>query len=182
MNAERPAEASDFEAHVDKPDTVQLLDETVARESVEPELLNWNPLANGMADAQGVAPGSWLWMQAGPAAFSGSSGAQASYGWRHTHKLTDDYRRAVLANYGHRRSYYSGPKARFRQFGYEAAGRPHGWEPESAGDQADGSTVYLTGAGAARVTGPDAEHLWLTPLFALIDDPNPILVDTGLGN
>ena len=141
---------------------------------------NWNPLVNAMADAQGVPAGSWGWMLAGPAAFAGSSGEQASYGWRHTHKLTPSYIRAVLANYGHRRSYYLA--APFRQFGYEAAGRPHGWAPESPGDMPDGTTTYWTDAGPVRVTGPDAEHLWLTPLFALIDDPNPIDVATGLGN
>jgi len=157
-------------------------DERQQLADAEPEagLVNWNPAANAMADAQGVEPGSWDWVQAGPAAFSGSSGAQASYGWDHRHKLRPDYIRAVLANYGHRRSYYS--NAPYRQFGYEAAGRPHGWEPESPGDQRDGSTIYMTSSGPVRVTGPDAEHLWLTPLFALVDDPQPILVDTGMGN
>ncbi len=166
-------------------------DDVRAMEDAEPApLTNWNPIANGMADAQGMPPGSWPWVQAGPAAFAGSSGEQASYGWLHNHKLFDHelhdplniYRRAVLANYGHRRSYYSGPQAQYRQFSYEAAGRPHGWEPESPGDQPDGSAVYLTSAGATRVTGPDAEHMWLTPLFALVDDRDPILVNTGLGN
>lgn len=158
-------------------------DDVRAMEDVEPApLTNLNPIANGMADAQGVPPGSWPWVLGGPAAFSGSSGQQESYGWRHDHKLTDDYRRAVLANYGHRRSYYSGPQAQYRQFDYNVAGRPHGWTPESPGDQPDGSTIYLTSAGDVRVTGPDAEHLWLTPLFALVDDRAPILVNTGLGN
>lgn len=153
---------------------------TIGVEDDTPKIVNLNPIINQMADAQGHEPGSWNWMLAGMAAFSGSSGQQSSYGWRHTHKLTPDYIRAVLANYGHRRSYYQ--NAPFRQFNYEAAGRPHGWKPESPGDMADGSTTYLTSSGPVRVTGPDAEHLWLTPLFALIDDPNPILVETGLGN
>jgi len=159
-----------------KPSTVVLIgDDYVAL-----KIVNWNPIINQMADAQGHEPGSWNWMLAGMAAFSGSSGEQSSYGWRHSHKLTPDYIRAVLANYGHRRSYYQ--NAPFRQFNYEAAGRPHGWEPESPGDSLDGTATYFTSRGPIRVSGPDAEHLWLTPLFALIDDPNPIQVATGLGN
>jgi hypothetical protein len=149
-------------------------------DTATPKLKNWNPLANAMADAQGIEVGSWSWMLGGNAAWSGSSGAQACYGWRHTHKLTPHYIRSVLANYGHRRSYYSG--APFRQFGYAAAGRPHGWTPESPGDMPDGTTAYMSSGGPVTVSGPDAEHLWLTPLFALVDDPNPIMVDTGLGN
>lgn len=142
--------------------------------------VSWNAIVNAMADAQGVAVGSWDWNLGGPAAFSGSSGAQSSYGWRHDHKLSPSYIRSVLANYGHRRSYYT--NAPWRQFGYEAAGRPHGWTPELPGDQADGAAIYWRAGNPVRVTGPDAEHLWLTPLFALIDDPNPIMVDTGQGN
>lgn len=153
---------------------------SIGEETIVPSIVNLNPIINSMADAQGHEPGSWNWILAGMAPFSGSSGEQASYGWRHTHRLTPDYIRAVLANYGHRRSYYL--NAPFRQFNYEAAGRPHGWEPEAVNDSPDGSTNYFTSKGIVRVTGPDAEHLWLTPLFALIDDPNPILVETGLGN
>lgn len=141
---------------------------------------NWNPVVNAMADAQNVEVGSWDWMLGGPAPWSGSAGEQSSYGWRHTHKLTPKYIRSVLANYGHRRSYYTHEP--FRQFHYSNAGRPHGWEPESPGDMANGTTTYMTSRGPIVVSGPDAEHLWLTPLFALIDDPNPILVDTGMGN
>jgi hypothetical protein len=144
------------------------------------ELKDWNPLANAMADAQGIEVGSWSWMLGGNAAWSGSSGSQSCYGWRHTQKLTPHWIRSVLANYGHRRSYYSG--APFRQFGYAAAGRPHGWTPESPGDMPDGTTGYIGSNGPVTVSGPDAEHLWLTPLFALVDDPNPIMVDTGMGN
>lgn len=148
--------------------------------AVVPHMHNWNLIANAMADAQGVEVGSWAWITAGIAAWSGSSGEQASYGWRHTHRLSPDYIRAVLANYGHRRSYYT--NAPFRQFNYYTAGRPHGWEPESPGDMANGTTTYMSSKGPVTVSGPDAEHLWLTPLFALIDDPNPIMVETGLGN
>lgn len=176
----RAAEPGDLAGLTDQKPSVKLTGEVKAAEDTVPGPVNLNPLANAMADAQGVAIGSWDWMLAGPAPFAGSAGQQASYGWSHTHKLTPDYIRAVLANYGHRRSYYS--NAPYRQFNYEAAGRPHGWTPEQPGDQPDGSTVYLTSNGDLQVTGPDAEHFWLTPLFALIDDPNPILVETGLGN
>lgn len=148
--------------------------------TAESQLKNWNPLANAMANAQGVEVGSWSWILGGIAPWSGSSGSQLSYGWRHTHKLTPHYIRSVLANYGHRRSYYT--NAPFRQFGYAAAGRPHGWSPESSGDMPDGTAVYMASRGLVVVSGPDAEHLWLTPLFALIDDPSPILVETGMGN
>mgnify|MGYP003637219427 CR=1 FL=1 len=178
-----------------RPDDVNFESVAVADAVVKPEVVidipaesrdaasalkNWNPLANAMADAQGIEPGSWSWLLGGIAAWSGSSGAQASYGWRHTHKLNPHWIRSVLANYGHRRSYYS--DAPFRQFDYYKAGRPHGWEPESSGDMPDGTTTYMTSTGPVTVSGPDAEHLWLTPLFALIDDPHPILVDTGMGN
>jgi hypothetical protein len=161
-----------------KPEVV--IDIEAESKAAELEAKNWNPLANAMADAQGIEVGSWHWMLGGNAAWSGSSGSQACYGWRHTHKLTPHYIRTVLANYGHRRSYYQ--HAPFRQFGYASAGRPHGWEPESSGDMPDGTTTYMTSTGPVTVSGPDAEHLWLTPLFALIDDPSPILVETGMGN
>ena len=161
-----------------KPETV--IDIKAESLTAKPQLKNWNPIANAMADAQGIEVGSWSWMLGGIAPYSGSSGSQSSYGWRHTHKLTPHYIRSVLANYGHRRSFYS--NAPFRQFGYEAAGRPHGWTPESPGDMPDGTAVYMASRGPVVVSGPDAEHFWLTPLFALIDDPNPILVETGLGN
>ena len=173
---------SDFGEALDYASTaggIPLIDERPAEDGAGGPV-SWNAIVNAMADAQGVAVGSWDWNLGGPAAFSGSAGDQASYGWRHDHKLTPTYIRSVLANYGHRRSYYT--NAPFRQFNYEAAGRPHGWTPEMPGDQPDGAAVYWRDGNPVRVTGPDAEHLWLTPLFALIDDPNPIMVDTGQGN
>ncbi len=144
-----------------------------------PSWVNWNWIANSVADAQGIEPGSWTWMLGGMAAFSGSSGSQASYGWRHDHKLNRTYTKSVIANYGHRRAFYA--LAPFRQFGYEASSRPHGWTPEMVGDQPDGTTIYVTSRGIVRVSGPDAEHFWLNPLWALIDDPSPISIPTGLG-
>lgn len=177
---DRAAEPDDLAGLTDQKPSVELTGEVFAEEDVEPGIVNLNPLANAMADAQGVPVGSWDWMLGGVAPFSGSSGSHSSYGWSHTHKLTPGYIRAVLANYGHRRTYYA--NAPYRQFGYRAGGRPHGWEPESPGDQPGGGVTYLTAGGDIQLTGPEPEHLWLTPLFALIDDPNPILVETGLGN
>ena len=176
---DRAAQQADLLPLVDAPPSVELTGEVKATEDFEPGVVNLNPLANAMADAQGVPPGSWEWQLAGVAPFSGSAGEHASYGWRHTHKLTPDYIRAVLANYGHRRCYYA--RAPYRQFGYYAGGRPHGWEPESPGDEPDGSVTYFTAAGDIQVTGPEPEHLWLTPLFSVVDS-DPIMVDTGRGN
>lgn len=135
---------------------------------------NLNPIFNAVADAQGVPAGSWPWLQAGVAAYSGQTGAHSAYGWYHLHRVNDDWIRAVLANYGHRRTYYSG--APTRQFGYEAGGRPTGWSPESPGDQPDGTWVK----DGTRISGPEVEHFWLDPLWALID-AEPILVDTPYG-
>lgn len=135
---------------------------------------NLNPIFNALADRQGVAAGSWPWLQAGVAAYSGQAGAHGSYGWNHRHRIGDAWIRAVIANYGHRRTYYAG--APTRMFGYEAGGRPTGWTPESAGDQADGAWVQ----DGVRITGPEAEHFWLDPLWAVIDAP-PIDIDTQFG-
>jgi hypothetical protein len=128
-----------------------------------------NSLFNRIADMQGVEPGSWEWLLGGVAAWSGQSGEHASYGWRHHHKVTPDYVRAVIANYGHRRTYYS--NAPFRGFGYADGGRPKGWTPELPGDNPDGSCDYLTSKGVVTVSGPEAEHFWLDPLWALVDSP-----------
>lgn len=136
------------------------------------EVMRWqqhNTSMNEIASKQGFEPGSWGWLLGGPAANSGSSGAQESYGWRHHHKMSPTYVRQVIANYGHRRTYYSG--APFRGFGYEMGGRPLGWKPEIPGDKPDGTCDYLTSKGFVQVSGPDAEHFWLDPLWALNDSP-----------
>ena len=73
---------------------------------------NLNPLFNGIADQQGVEPGSWDWLRGGVAANSGSPGEHSSFGWRHHHLVNDRYARWVIANYGHRRTYYQGAPVR----------------------------------------------------------------------
>lgn len=128
-----------------------------------------NSLFNEIANMQRIPPGSWSWWQAGVAAFSGQSGPHGSYGWKHDHRMGPEFARAVIANYGHRRNYYTG--AKFRQWGYEAGGRPHGWRPEIPGDNPNGTADYFTAAGIVTVSGPDAEHLWLEPLWAVLDSP-----------
>lgn len=134
---------------------------------------NLNPTINFVADEQGVVPGSWPWLLGGVAAFSGQTGAHSSYGWRHHWKVAQQglpYVRSVIANYGHRRVYYDG--AVLRGFGYYMGGRPRpGWVPEQPGDLADGRATYLTPTGLVYVSGPEVEHFWLDPLWALVDSP-----------
>lgn len=137
-----------------------------------------NSAMNAIANAQRIEPGAWEWLLGGPAANSGQSGEQQSYGWRHHHKMSPAYVKQVIANYGHRRTYYS--KAPFRGFGYTMGGRPLGWTPEIPGDKPDGTCDYLTKAGFVQVSGPDAEHFWIDPLWALNDSPN-VPVDTPWG-
>ena len=137
---------------------------------------NLNPTINQIADAQGVRPGSPEWLAAGPAAYSGQTGSHGSYGWRHHHRVDRDFIRAAIANYGHRRTYYD--SAPTRQFGYEAGGRPTGWMPESPGDQPDGSWITPDGV---RITGPEVEHFWLDPLWAIVDSL-PVDIDSPLGS
>lgn len=128
---------------------------------------NLNRVLNTIANEQGIEPGSWPWLQAGPAPWSGQSGEHASFGWNHSHLVTPDWIRAVIANYGHRRTYYD--NAPNRQYGYAEGGRPKGWKPEMPGDNPDGSCSYLTSSGIVTVSGPEVEHFCLGPLFAVID-------------
>ena len=134
-----------------------------------PSYVNINRIINSIADEQNVEPGSWEWLQGGVAAFSGQTGEHSSYGWRHHHKVFPDYIRAVIANYGHRRTYYL--NAPMRQYGYEIGGRPVGWEPELPGDLENGMGAYITSTGIVAVSGPEVEHFWLDPLFAVMDSP-----------
>lgn len=148
---------------------------TIKQISTEPEAAiewqNLNPIVNAIADAQGVEVGSDDWLAAGPAAWSGQGGAHGSYGWRHNHRVTPGFVRAVIANYGHRRCYYL--NAPYRRFGYAAGGRPMmDWRPVDPGDLPNGAVGYVTDSGIVIVSGPDAEHFWLEPLWAVIDsDP-----------
>lgn len=112
---------------------------------------------------------SILWREGGLEAYSGTSGGHKAYGWKHTDKLSPDWARAVIANYGHRRCYYENePK---RKSSYESAGRPFVWEPEDDQDLPNGMTLYLTSKGLTSVSGPDILHFHLGPLFELIDNP-----------
>ena len=159
------------------------LEATIQMEELDGgEAATWsqhNSSMNAIADKQGIEPGSWEWLLGGPAAFSGSSGAQESYGWNHRYKMSPTYVKQVIANYGHRRTYYS--NAPYRGFGYNAGGRPLGWTPEIPGDKPDGTCDYLTSKGLVTVSGPDAEHFWLDPLWALNDSPNvPVNTQGGV--
>jgi len=131
--------------------------------------VNLNSVLNRIADEQGVEPGSWEWLLGGVAAYSGQSGSHSSYGWNHTAKVNPDYVRGVVANYGHRRTYYQ--DAPVRQFGYAAGGRPKPWSPELPGDLPTGEATYFTSRGLVVVSGPEVEHFWLDPLWALMDSP-----------
>lgn len=128
--------------------------------------ISFNKIVNDIGDDQGVPVGSWEWIQGGVAPWSGSSGTHAAYGWRHDHKLTKAYIQAVIANYAHRRTYYA--NAPYRQYGYAGGGRPKGWTPELPGDNPDGSATYLGPNGFVVVSGPEVEHAWYSPLFAVL--------------
>ena len=130
-----------------------------------------NPVVNGIAIEQGVAIGSPEWSAAGVAAWTGQGGAHGSYGWRHHHRITPDFIRAVLANYLSRPIYYSG--ALHRQFGYAVAGLPL----DKPGPNLKG---YVTSRGVVGVSGIDVEHAWLEPLWAVIDsDPIDVPIWPG---
>lgn len=174
----------DSDSQIDPDDIIQVDIEKLPADlappfadAAPPPWTNLNPIINRLADAQNVEPGSGPWMGAGPAPFSGSAGSQASYGWRHDHKIDDRYIRAVIANYGHRPSYYLG--APFRSFPYGSAGRPKGWSPVEWNDLPSGEKFYLRSNGdVVNVSGPDAEHFWCTPLYAVFDSA-PISVFIG---
>lgn len=135
---------------------------------------NLNPLINSIADEQGVEVGSTEWVNGGIKAYSGTTGEHPAYGWRHDHKLNEDWVRAVIANYAHRRCYYGdSPK---RLSGYNDAGRPKGWTPEDISDLSNGKTAYLTSTGIVQVSGPDILHFQLGPLFAVYDVPGQYTV------
>lgn len=134
-----------------------------------PGPISRNALFNLIADEQGVPVGSWDWLQGGVAAFSGQSGQHASYGWTHVHKIDEDYVRSVIANYGHRPTFYD--NALHRRYGYDIGGRPVGYKPSEPGDNANGSKSYLVNGQLVEVSGPEVEHFWLEPLWEVIDAP-----------
>lgn len=118
--------------------------------------------------AQGVEIGSKAYLAGGSPPFSGQTGGHMSYGWRHDFKLSSQWIRAVLANYGSRPCYYL--DAPLRESGYRIGGRPVGWTPEDPEDLSNGERAYVTSKGLVRVSGPDLQHFWLDPLWAIIDD------------
>ncbi len=146
-----------------------------------------NRFFQAVALAQGVEIGSNAYRAAGPPPFSGQTGGHSSYGWRHDYKLKEGfpkalaYTRAAIANYCSRPSYYE--DAPNRHSGYWKAGRPFGWTPESSSDLADGRQAYITSKGLVMVSGPDVQHFWLDPLWAIIDEGDDALTfihpDTG---
>lgn len=139
---------------------------------------NVNSVFKSIASSQGIEPGSTLWTNGGLAAYSGQTGAHPAYGWKHDHKLSEEWVRAVIANYGHRRCYYL--DAPVRQVGYNIAGRPVGWVPEQ-GDLPTGEALYLTSKGIVAVSGPDILHFHIGPLISVYDSGDEYTVETGYG-
>lgn len=131
--------------------------------------MNLNKLFNDVADEQGIEPGSSAWIDGGIMPYSGTTGGQPSYGWKHSHKLSANWVKAVVANYAHRRAYYADLTIIPRKTGYEDGGRPCSYTPELPGDQLGGETLYITSKSVVKVTGPDILHFQLSPLFALFD-------------
>jgi hypothetical protein len=129
--------------------------------------MNLNPYFNAVANEQGVEPGSTAWVDGGLQAFSGQTGGHPAYGWKHSHKLSPQWARAIVANYCHRRCYYEGES--LRQSGYNIAGRPVGWKPEIDSDIAAGDALYMTSKGIVKVSGPDPQHFHIGPLIELWD-------------
>lgn len=142
--------------------------------AADPSEFSLNRFMNDIADEQRVDVGSQRWTDAGIQAYSGSSGVHGAYGWRHDPVDVP----AVLANYGHRRTYYFDEP--YRQWNYRIAGRPHGWKPELPGDEPSGEASYLNSKGEViLVSGPDGEHFWLEPLWAVLDSPSVPVMARG---
>ena len=134
-----------------------------------------NRLFGAIATSQGVQIGSKEWLAAGPPAFSGQTGGHNSYGWRHDFKVTDGYCRAAISNYASRPSFYE--DAPERHLGYYKGGRPIGWVPEEYDDTPRGDRAYLVPPGkAVLVSGPDMQHFWLDPLWAVMDAADETLL------
>lgn len=129
--------------------------------------MNLNPIFNSVANEQGIEPNSSLWNSAGLNAYSGQTGGHGAYGWKHSHKLSEAYAKAAIANYAHRRCYYENEP--FRQGGYLVGGRPLGWKPEDAQDLPSGEVTYWTSKGIVKVSGPDATHFHIGPLIEVFD-------------
>ena len=103
-----------------------------------------NNITNLWADAQGVTPGSVLFISGGNNVYAGATGGCTAYGRRHLHDVwTADQRRAVMANYLYRRVYYSHANPIEYRADYEGAGRPKLWTPTSFGDLSDGRYRFV---------------------------------------
>jgi hypothetical protein len=112
-----------------------------------------NPFFRDLALAQGVPIGGAEWTLGGPAAYSGTTGVQASYGW--LIEVPDEARaRAIVANYASRPIYWMGEPLRFADY-------DRGCQPMT------GAPGPYTFANGAKVYGLDWEHCWITPLSSL---------------
>lgn len=132
--------------------------------------VSYNKLFNQIANDQLIEPGTEEWRRGGLQPFSGQTGGHWAYGWSSDWKVDafgTDWAKAVIANYGHRRSYYLG--APFRKNQYENAGRPIDWAAEDSQDLPNGKTAYITTNGLVEVSGPDPLHFHLQPLYTLMD-------------
>lgn len=137
---------------------------------------NMNRLFNAIADEQKIPVGSPQWIKGGLQPFSGTTGGHPAYGWRFHHLIKEggeDYARAVIANYGHRRCYYNNAPA--RKGGYDNGGRPIDWLPEDERDTPKGSVIYDSVIDEENVkvtvSGPDILHFHIGPLIAVYDTP-----------
>jgi hypothetical protein len=112
---------------------------------------------------QGVPPGSTFWAEYGPSAYSGTTGIQGSYGWRHAHRITDAiHARAILANYASRPIFWADEPV--RQANYDFGSQPMAGAP--------GPYAYS----GVKVYGLDWEHCWVTPLSELSRMPGKFQV------
>ena len=150
--------------------------------------MNLNKIFNSIANEQGVEVGSPQWISGGLHMYGGQTGSHPAYGWKHDHLINDEYVKYVIANYGHRRTYYdiseeekkAGVKDLRYALGYEIAGRPHGWKPEDSTDLSNGQVTYLTSQGLMKVCGPDILHFHLGPLFAAYDSDKKVMAQGNM--
>ena len=120
-----------------------------------------NFLFRELAMDQGIVVGSPEWISGGMQAFSGKTGSQPGYGWRHDHLVSASWARAVISNYAARPAFYDGAPS--RQSGYYIGSRPVDWQATEPFGNPDGSQDV----GPEEVSGPDLEHFALSPLFSI---------------
>lgn len=136
---------------------------------------NDNKPFNLLAKSMGIEVGTTEWTKGGLNANSGQTGNHPAYGWKHTHLLNDAWVKAVIANYGARRCYYTDAPKRF--FAYENGGRPIGWVVEDIFDLSSGQVNYVTSKGIVKVSGPDILHFHMGPLVEVFDANSAIIFD-----